>query len=97
MTEKIECSNPVTGKSSTRIDKWKYDLVSEAILSLLPSEGDGFLFKELAASVSDTLGAQKMSEIGSSGWYTTTVKLDLEAKGLIYRRPKVSPQRLLRS
>jgi hypothetical protein len=31
---------------------------------------------------------------GAVGWYTTTVKLDLEARGVIQRIPKSSPQRL---
>ncbi len=29
---------------------------------------------------------------GSVGWYATTVKLDLEARGLIERMPGESPQ-----
>jgi len=93
---KVECANPLPGKASTRIDKWKYDKVSAAILSIVPQEGDGFLFKELAESVARVLGADTMASIGSSGWYTTTVKLDLEAKGSIYRVPKSAPQRLLK-
>ena len=31
---------------------------------------------------------------GSTGWYTTTVKLDLEARGVIERIPNSSPQQL---
>ena len=31
---------------------------------------------------------------GSIGWYVTTVKLDLEARGVIERVPNVTPQQL---
>lgn len=94
--EKVECLTPTPGKQPTKIEKIKYDAVSAAILAVLPNNGDGLLFKGLPDLVSDFLGREKMKEIGSSSWYTTTVKLDLEAKGLIYRVPKSSPQRLLK-
>ncbi|MCZ7544494.1 MAG: hypothetical protein M5R40_13685 [Anaerolineae bacterium] len=34
---------------------------------------------------------------GSVGWHVTTVKLDLEARGLIERVPQSRPQRLRRA
>ena len=45
----------------------------------------------LITSVKDILGD---TFDGSISWYVTTVKLDLEAKGMIERIPKVSPQQL---
>lgn len=94
--EKIECQTPTKGKSPTRIDKEKYEKVAEAILAVLPVKGDGQLFKELPDVVAEYLGAEEMAKIGSCVWYTTTVKLDLETKGAVYRVPKSSPQRLLK-
>lgn len=38
----------------------------------------------------------QLEELGSVGWYTTTVKLDLEARGEIARVESARPQRLVR-
>lgn len=94
--DKVECKTPTPGKSPTRIDKLKYDKVVEAILAVLPAEGEGVLFKELPDLVADYIGPEQMTKIGSRAWYTTTVKLDLETREVIYRVPKSSPQRLLK-
>lgn len=94
--EKVECQTPTPGKSPTRIDKEKYDKVAGAILAVTPATGEGLLFKELPDLVADYLGPEQMTQIGSRAWYTTTIKLDLETRGLVYRVPKSSPQRLLK-
>jgi hypothetical protein len=52
---KVECETPTPGKKPTRIHKWKYDIISKAILELLPVSGEGLLFKDLAGLVSDSL------------------------------------------
>ena len=39
---------------------------------------------------------ETMLTLSSVGWYATTVKLDLEARGLIERVPDARPQRLRR-
>jgi len=46
--------------------------------------------------VEERLAADERANLGSTGWYTTTVKLDLEAKGEIERVPGSTPQRLRR-
>ncbi len=94
--DKVVCENPDRGKSSTRIDAWKYQLVHKAIRKALPNKGDGLPFKDLPGKVSGMLTAEQRRKIGSVTWYTTTVKLDMEAKGLIERVPKAKPQRLRR-
>ena len=94
--EKVICENPDRGKSPTRIDAWKYQLISRAIMKSVPNKGDGVLFKDLTGKVKRMLTAEQQRKIGSIMWYTVTVKLDLEAKGHIVRVPKSKPQRLLR-
>ena len=37
---------------------------------------------------------ERITTEGSISWYVTTVKLDLEARGLIERVPRSRPQRL---
>lgn len=94
--DKVLCENPVREKKPIRIDRWKYDAVRKAILSSLSRKGDGVLFSELASHVKSRLTNDVRERIGSVAWYTTTVKLDMEAKGEIKRVKGTHPQRLLR-
>jgi hypothetical protein len=93
---KVTCQTPTPGKKPTQIPKWKYDLLRDAILKVLPTSGEGLLFTELPDKVASILDPQDLAKLGSVGWYTTTVKLDMEVRGEIERVPKVIPQRLLR-
>lgn len=87
MNERILTLHPA-GKQGVNIDRHKYDLIRQAIIASLQQRGE-MPFGELEAAV-----AASLSEPfdGSSGWYTITVKLDLEARGLIERVPGRSPQ-----
>ena len=84
--------HPDPDKQGTRIDAAVYEATKSAILRSLEQAGDtGVAFGDLSSEVerrSDpTIWADR-----SVGWYTTTVKLDLEARSLIRRSG--SPQRL---
>src|SRR5262245_41170266 len=94
-SDKIVCQTPTEGKSPTRIEKWKYDVVRRAILNIVKSQPDGILFNELAGLVGQNLSEYEKQNLGSVNWYTTTVKLDLEVKGEIRRLDKVTPIRLV--
>ncbi len=86
MTERILTQHP-QGKLGTNIEKTKYDVVRDAILRAI-REQEEIPFSELPAAVEKNLTNFE----GSIGWYTTTVKLDLEARGEIEQVPKQSPQ-----
>ena len=45
--KKVVCETPTPGKQPTRIDRWKYDLLRDAILDVLPEKGEGVPFQEL--------------------------------------------------
>ena len=92
--EKFLCINPDPEKAGTRIALEKYEAVKQAILQAVGEGEDGIYFKDLAERVEEILTAEALSNLGSVGWYTTTVKLDLEARGFIKRVKKSSPQRL---
>lgn len=94
--EKMKCYTPTPGKAPTNIDKGKYELVASAILSVLPSDGNGVYFKDLPDLVADYLGEQVMQQIGSRAWYTTTVKLHLEYENKIRKVAGRGPQRLIK-
>jgi hypothetical protein len=87
--EKILTLHPY-GKKGVNISKEKYDIVRQAILSILGQQQET-LFKDLPAEVERVM--EKEFD-GSISWYVTTIKLDMEARGLIIRIPKSSPQRL---
>lgn len=89
MEEKILTLHP-EGKQGVNISKEKYDIVRSAILSILGQQQET-PFKDLPAEVERSL--EKEFD-GSISWYVVTVKLDLEARGLIIRIPNSSPQRL---
>ena len=94
LNEKVICHTPTPGKQPTRIARWKYKLVRNAILSVVPKDKEGVPFNQLPKLVRDKLSAQERQKIGSIPWYTTTVKLDMEVKKEIARIPRSNPQRL---
>ena len=89
MEEKILTLHP-QGKQGVNIDRAKYDTIRAAILGATSAEGE-IRFKDLPAAVEEAL---EEPFDGSLSWYITTVKLDLEARGLLERVPGSSPQRL---
>lgn len=88
MSEKIMTLHP-QGKEGVNIDKAKYDAVKQAILNILEADGQ-VTFSELMEKVGEKL--PKFD--GSIAWYTTSVKLDLEARNVIERLDNKSPQRV---
>ncbi len=87
-SEKITTLHP-QGKAGANINRAKYEAVRAAILAVIHRRGE-VDFRDLEAAVSDQLDHFD----GAVGWYTTNVKLDLEARGLIERIPGSVPQRL---
>ncbi len=93
---RVQTKHPERGKSGPRIERVKYDAFSRAILKAVPRTKQGIPFGELARRVSPLLPRAVRNAVGSVSWYTTTIKLDLEARGRIERVPGSSPQRLRR-
>ena len=94
MEDKVICETPTLGKQPTRIDKWKYDLIRTAILAVAPSDDQGVEFSKLPKLIEGQISADDLKRLGSVPWYSTTVKLDMEVKGVIERVPRSKPQRL---
>ena len=89
MEEKMLTLHP-QGKSGVNISKAKYDTIGSAIQDSLRAH-QTMTLKELTEEVRRRLEG---SFDGSVSWYVTTVKLDLEARGVIERIPSSTPQRL---
>lgn len=89
MTERIMTLHPA-GKQGVNIDKGKYDMVRQAIEETLQAQ-PGITFSRMTEAV-----GQRIGDVfdGSISWYVTSVKLDLEARGVLERVDGRSPQRL---
>ena len=87
--EKILTLHP-QGKKGVNISKAKYDQMMEFILTSI-KEKEVITFSDLG-----DLAVEKLEGKfdGSIMWYFTSVKLDLEARGIIKRIPKTSPHQL---
>jgi len=75
-------------KQGVNINKEKYDIIRNAILSTLKTQNE-ISFMNLSRAVEKTVNGNFE---GSVNWYVTTVKLDLEARGMIKRVPNSRPQ-----
>ncbi len=94
-SEKVLARHPEKGKQGTNIDKDKYDSMQAALLDVIPRGAVGVSFGELPRLVQPHL-PKAIWEGASVSWYVTTMKLDLEARGLIERVAGARPQRVRR-
>jgi len=94
---RIDCRTPTKGRDGvTRIPAWKFEAVRAAILDAVGAAGAaGLPFAELPGAVGTRLEADVKGRLGSVGWHTTTVKLELEVRGALVRLPGPGPQRLV--
>ncbi|MEL6547138.1 MAG: hypothetical protein AAFQ82_21105 [Myxococcota bacterium] len=83
------------GKKGTRVNRASYDAYRKVILSVVPKSQAGIAFSELPEKVKAEIAPEFLTDGERCGWWVTTVKLDLEAKGLLERFG--SPQRLRRT
>jgi len=90
MDDKILTLHP-EGKNGVRISRAKYEQVKDLILELV-EDANIITFQELSLIGKRVL--EKEAFDGSALWYITTVKLDLEARGILVRIPKTSPHQL---
>jgi len=87
---RITTKHPEKDKQGVRISKAKYETVRKAIVAALRAKGE-LTFADVVKAVNKAL---KGKFEGSISWYVTTVKLDLEARKVLRRVPKSSPQRI---
>ena len=87
--ERILTRHP-EGKQGVNISREKYDAMKAAILRSVRSRGEA----PLQAVRGDVQNQLQGRFEGSILWYFTTVKLDLEARGILKRVPGKRPQRI---
>lgn len=78
------------GKKGVNITLAKYEQVKSVILDALRQTPD-ITLDQLFDRADEVLTGYFDGKIG---WYVMSVKLDLEARGIIERIPKATPQRL---
>jgi hypothetical protein len=76
------------GKQGVNIRRDRYDIIKNYIFKTLKSAGE-ITFSDLGDKAVDDISSEFDGKVL---WYITTVKLDLEARNLIERVPKTSPQ-----
>ena len=85
----------VPGRTTT-VDAEKYRAMRDALLAVLPSEPPGLTQNEMREAVVPHLPEDLFPGGAKAGWWSKTVQLDLEAKGVVEREP-VKPVRWHRS
>lgn len=89
MEEKIMTLHPA-GKKGVNILKRRYDQIAETLLRIVQKHGE-ISYADLNDIAEKELNGKFDGKIP---WYVVTVKLDLEARGILERIPKTSPQQL---
>jgi len=85
MGEKVEVENVNVPGHVTRVDAGKYTDMRKAMMAVLPTAPPGLSHAELMSRVAPHLSESLFPGGKKSGWWSKTVQLDLEAKGLIVR------------
>ena len=93
--EMFKALHPDPTKQGARVTKRYYEAYRTALLKVIPDKADGIFFSDLPKAVEPYIPAE-IAENTSAGWWATTVKLDLEARGLIERIAGKGKQRLRR-
>ncbi len=91
----IETLHPDPAKQGARVTKATYEVYRDALLRVIPDSAEGVEFVSLSSAVAEKIPAE-VRDSTSPGWWTTTVKLDLEARGMIERLPGNGRQRVRR-
>lgn len=86
MVEKVACRTPAEGRDGvTNIPKWKFDAIRRAILEIL-ADGD-IAWSDLSDAVAARLTKEELANLGKVGWHVVSVKLELEVRGEVLRKP----------
>ena len=82
--QRVPVLNPKPGTKPFTISAARYYDLKGAMLRTLGANRDGIAFADLPEACDGSLDSS-LWEGSSLGWYVTSVKLDLEARGLIHR------------
>lgn len=84
ITERIvECRTP-EGRT-LKVERWYYDAIRNALLSILPEPGVSAEMFELHKRVAEHMDVVTRENMESLSWLVAWVRLDLEAEGVLVR------------
>lgn len=83
--ERIAVQNVNHPGKTTNVDASKYHAMRDAMLKTLPAEQPGLTQAEFQEALMPYLPEDLFPGGEKAGWWSKTVQLDLEAKGLIAR------------
>jgi len=78
------------GKKGVNILKRRYDFIKDYIVKEVEKAGE-ITYQDLSKQAVNELSS---TFDGKVAWYVVSVKLDLEARGIIERIPKTSPHKI---
>jgi hypothetical protein len=90
LNKPLPISSHPEGKKGVNILKRRYQQIKDTLIKILQEQGE-MEFKKLNGLAVEELAGKFDGEIT---WYVVSVKLDLEARGLIERVPNTSPHKL---
>jgi hypothetical protein len=96
-SSKIAVENVNVPVASTCVNAVKYGAIREVLLRVLPEAPPGLTQAEMLAAVRAGAPHDLFPGGDKSGWWTKTVQLDLEAKGMVVRDVKSKPLRWWRA
>ena len=91
--EKIAVENVNHPGQVRSVDATRYRAMRRAFLNVLPNTSPGLTVAEVRERLIAHLPEKLFPEGAKAGWWSKTVQLDLEAKGLVARE-KTRPLRL---
>lgn len=91
----IEALHPDPDKKGARVTKATFEAYHNALLEVIPADENGIFLSELGELVRPYLPPHIL-ENTSLMWWIMTVKLDLEAQGIIKRVSGKGKQRIRR-
>jgi hypothetical protein len=94
---KIACRSPNKPNAPpTAVEKWKFDLIHEAILAVLRSEPDGTKLGGIVERLPEFIPGGEIERLRNVEWLTEKVRLEMEVRGEIKRvKSKGGASRLL--
>ncbi|MBX3054445.1 MAG: hypothetical protein KF753_23435 [Caldilineaceae bacterium] len=92
-SEMYEALHPDPTKKGARVTKATYDAYRAAFLQVVPKDEQGIELQPLIDGIVPLLPPD-VRDSTSPGWWMMSVKLDLEARGVIERVPGKGKQRV---
>ena len=84
---RVPVESPIHQERVRIVDAARYAAVRDALLAALPVHPPGLTYTEWTDAIVPVLSTELFPGGAKAGWWTKTVQLDLEAKGLIVREP----------